>query len=131
MESDRLKNEDNQPIGSGGIDPVSSNAVALTEEELQSLIEAEQSLQAAPWLVWDDGDIGTAYPVQSRIKDRSTGEVEVVDQESLWLFNGYSPTSDQVVKLRNAFPGLLARLRAAEQRAEELEAELEGLRPPF
>ncbi len=107
------------------------NAVALDDQELAALADAEASLVAAPWLVWDDGDIGTAYPVTELRRNRRTGAVEPTEIESQWLFNGSVPESDQVVVIRNLLPGLLVRLREAEARIVELEAEVELAGTPF
>lgn len=107
------------------------NAVALDDQELALLIEAEAALVAAPWLVWDDGDIGTAYPVTELRRNRRAGITEPTEIESLWLFNGSNPSSEQVVAIRNLLPGLLVRLREAESRIVELEREVELAGTPF
>lgn len=103
----------------------------LTDLELIEVRAADATLAAAPWVVWDDGDIGTDYSVKSRRKSRTTGEVELKTVESLWLLNGYDELSEPLVLLRNSVPGLLERLDRAEARVAELEAELERNRPPF
>lgn len=105
-------------------------ATALTDSELQRLKEVDSALVAGPWVVWDDGDIGTDYPVEQLHRGRR-GEDSTRIVESLWLFNGHSPISDQVVEIRNLLPGLLARLDGAEARIRELEAELEVAGTPF
>lgn len=107
------------------------NAVALDDQELAALTDTEATLVAAPWLVWDDGDIGTAYPVTEHHRNRATGSVEPTEVESLWLFNGSAPTSEQLVAIRNLLPGLLVRLRDAEARIKELEVEVELVATPF
>lgn len=107
-----------------------AEVTAITDEDLQRLRDADESLVSGPWVVWDDGDIGTDYPVE-QIRRNRLGEDSTQIVESLWLFNGYSPISDQVVEIRNLLPGLLTRLDAAENRIRELEAELEVAGTPF
>ena len=51
-----------------------------------------------PWLVWDDGDIGTAYPVTNR-------RMQVV--ESQHIANTGGNDSDLIVDLVNELPALL------------------------
>ena len=107
------------------------NAVALDDQELALLIDSERSLVAAPWLVWNHGDIGTAYPVTELRRNRRTGITEPTEVESLWLFSGSTPSSEQLVAIRNLLPGLLVRLQEAESRIVELEREVELAGRPF
>lgn len=108
-----------------------ADAEPIGDEELDFLRLAEANLRPAPWVVWDDGDIGTGYSVQGTRYNRKTREREPVEVESAWIFNGDEADSAAVVALRNGLPGLLARLGAVENRVRELEEELKTAGTPF
>lgn len=136
-ENEKLVAEDNLAASSGELEAdatvkqtadTASSELTLSDEELLEVIFANNSLVAGPWVVWDDGDIGTGYSVEKKLRNRRSKEVETVTVESDWLFNSSTGVSDHVVTLRNHMPALLSRLIRAEDELISARQEIERLK---
>lgn len=96
-------------------------AEPLLPETLDKIESLAHEATAGPWLVWDDGDIGTAYPVERRARPpRGSTEPGKVTLESLHIANTGGPDAEYLAAVDpSTVLTLIARIKFLE--AERLE----------
>ncbi len=66
--------------------------------DLDRIEQAALAATPGPWIQWDDGDVGTGYPVSRAVsRRRNGGEPEVVTVESGHIANAYGPDGAYMV----------------------------------
>lgn len=68
------------------VNPEESNDFLVTPEYRERLRKLAEKATPGPWLVWDDSDVGTAYPVKKRQRRRGQPPKEV-EVDSHWIAN--------------------------------------------
>jgi hypothetical protein len=66
--------------------PEESDEFLIALEHRAKLRELAKRATPGPWLVWDDGDVGTAYAVKKKRRRRGQ-TAEEVEVDSEWLAN--------------------------------------------
>ncbi len=52
------------------------DSTTVLPEVYQLLREAARKATPGPWILWDDGDVGTGYPVTKILRNGTTRELE-------------------------------------------------------
>ncbi|SDH54952.1 hypothetical protein [Microbacterium sp. 77mftsu3.1] len=92
----------------------------MTDIDLDHLEALAHAATPGPWVQWDDGDVGTAYPV-TKNRRRRDQEPEQVQVESDHLANAHGADGAYIAALSpDVVLTLIALARAAEPRAGSL-----------
>lgn len=66
--------------------PEESKDFLITSEYRERLRKLAEQATPGPWLVWDDSDVGTAYPVK-KLQRRRGQPAKEVEADSHWIAN--------------------------------------------
>lgn len=95
----------------------------ILPEALDRLEKLALQATSGPWLVWDDGDIGTAYPVTRKRRRRGSLATDEVVVESLHIANTSEPDASYLAAVDpNTIVAMIARLRYLEAICENVSA---------
>lgn len=102
------------------MEPLEANELLMSREARAKLKELALQATPGPWLTWDDGDVGTAYPTEGYRRHRNPKRIEKITIESKHIANCAPPDGAYIAAVDpQTILMLLAHIELLEARLEE------------